>query len=374
VRCSPTAVLATTGIRELDDVLGGLYWGDNVVWELDGAPVAPFYRAVADGHQFDSMLVVTLGRAVNTYGIPGLTVVDRQRPAELLAELHRRCRPRARRLLLFTPMETMIAAWGPTSAREFFARCCPMLLELGAIAYWSLDAHGEPATVRKTVEAVTQCVLRVDARTVRVVKAEGHTDAAAGAVLAWHEEDGLPVLSSPELIGRVAGSLRELRRSHSLSQHELGDLAGVTASAISQAERAERGLSLATLVRLSEAFGVTIDDLLHGGGQASYRIGRRGDGPGDVFEHTLTPLADSPDLQVALVRLGARESSVPATTRHGRAIVAVAGGLVQVVVGERTPTLRHGEVLVTDSAQVQAWRNLGQAEASLFWIVAPTGA
>jgi hypothetical protein len=26
---------ASTGIRELDLALGGLYWGDNVVWEPD---------------------------------------------------------------------------------------------------------------------------------------------------------------------------------------------------------------------------------------------------------------------------------------------------------------------------------------------------
>ena len=48
---SPTA---TTGVAELDAALGGLFWGDNVVWEADedGLP-EPFYRAVADvrGHR-----------------------------------------------------------------------------------------------------------------------------------------------------------------------------------------------------------------------------------------------------------------------------------------------------------------------------------
>ena len=43
---SPTA---TTGIAELDAALGGLFWGDNVVWEADedGLP-EPFFRAVAE--------------------------------------------------------------------------------------------------------------------------------------------------------------------------------------------------------------------------------------------------------------------------------------------------------------------------------------
>jgi hypothetical protein len=43
---------------------------------------------------------------------------------------------------------------------------------------------------------------------------------------------------------------------------------------------------------------------------------------------------------------------------------------VQVKVGGQTPALRHGEVLVADCRQVKGWRNLGQAEAVLFWIVA----
>jgi hypothetical protein len=42
---------------------------------------------------------------------------------------------------------------------------------------------------------------------------------------------------------------------------------------------------------------------------------------------------------------------------------------VQIKVGGQTPALRHGEVLVADSGQVDGWRNLGQGEAVLFWIV-----
>lgn len=368
VPCSPTAVLATTGIEALDAVLGGLYWGDNVVWELDGAPVAPFYRAVA-GQEFETMIVVSLGQAVNTYGIPGLSVLDLTRPTDVLRELHRRCLPRGRRLVLFSPMDAMVRSWGLPATREFFARCCPLLLELGAIAYWSMDARSVATSVRKTVESVTQIILRADARTVRVMKAEGRADDVTGAMLHWHEERGLAVLTPPELVGRVAASLRTLRQTHELSQHDLGDLAGVTASAISQAERGERGLSLATLVRLSDALHVTVDDLLHGGGRDQYRIGRRADDPAGGLAQPLMPLADAPGLHVDYVRLGAREVGAPAAGTTGRGLVAVAAGLVQVDVAGQTPTLRHGEVLTTDAARLTAWRNLGQAEASLFWIV-----
>jgi transcriptional regulator with XRE-family HTH domain len=236
-----------------------------------------------------------------------------------------------------------------------------------------MSARESPSAVRDTVEAVTQCVLRVDERSVRVAKAEGRDPGARGSVLHWHEEDGVAVLAPAELVGRVAASLRAVRRSRNLSQHDLAQLANVTASAISQAERGERGLSLATLVRLSEALGVTIDDLLRGDEPEVYRVGRRTDDPQFGLEHTLTLLGAAPgsSLRVDLVRLGPHEAGEPAERLRGTGVVAVSSGLVHVEVAGRTPAVRHWEVLVADAERVDGWRNLGQAEAVLFWIVVP---
>lgn len=367
----------STGLDALDAVLGGLYWGDNVVWQFDGAPIQPFYRAIADlSDVFETRIVVSLDGAVEALDVSGLAVIDAgpvsdlAQPADLLREIRRLCHLPGRRLLLFDSMDSMVRAWGANNTRDFFARCCPLLLEVGAIAYWSMSSRGTPPTVRDTVEAVTQCVLRVDGRSVRVVKAEGRDEGVRGSVLHWHEEDGRPVLAPAELAGRVAASLREVRRARELSQHDLAGLAGVTASAISQAERAERGLSLATLVRLSSALGVTIDDLLRGEQPDVYRIGRRTEDPQRGFERTITLLGgpDS-DLRIDLVHLDAREAAAPMDKQNGTGIVAVASGLVCVQVAGLTPAVRHGEVLVADSERVEGWRNLGQTEAVLFWIV-----
>jgi transcriptional regulator with XRE-family HTH domain len=367
---APSEPRVSTGLEALDEVLGGLYWGDNVVWQLDRAPVEPFYQAIASSGVFDTKTVVSVGAAVNTYGVPGLGIVDAGGPADLLREIHRLCRPRRHRLLLFDSLDSMVRVWGAADTRDFFARCCPLLLEVGAIAYWTMSARDTPPAVQETVEAVTQCVLRVDERSIQVVKAEGRDDAVRGSVLHWHEEAGRPVLAPPELVDRVAASLRAVRRARKLSQHDLGDLAGVTASAISQVERAERGLSLATLVRLSAALGVTIDDLVRGEDRGAYRIGRRTDDPRDGLVQTLTLLggADS-DLRIDLVHLDARETRSLQAPRVGTGIVAVASGLVQVKVGSQTPAVRHGEVLVGGSERIDGVRNLGQAEAVLFWIV-----
>ena len=46
---------------------------------------------------------------------------------------------------------------------------------------------------------------------------------------------------------------------------------------------------------------------------------------------------------------------------------------MQVQLEGHTPAVRHGEVLVADSERITGWRNLGQAEAELFWIVTRRG-
>ncbi len=46
-------------------------------------------------------------------------------------------------------------------------------------------------------------------------------------------------------------------------------------SAISQAERGQRGLSLETLLALTERLGITLDELLRGEADAGYRLARR---------------------------------------------------------------------------------------------------
>ncbi|HLJ04576.1 MAG TPA: helix-turn-helix domain-containing protein [Solirubrobacteraceae bacterium] len=374
---APSRQRVSTGIDALDGVLGGLYWGDNVVWQLDAAKVDLFYAAIAGlPGEFETRVYVSLGPGAGRAGLqeidllsagPGTAIVQ---PGDLLQEIYRRCQPVGRRLLLFDSLDSMVAAWGANQARGFFSRCCPMLLELEAIAYWAMGTRSTPAAVRDTVEAVTQCVLQVDERSVRVVKAEGRSDGVKGSVMHWHEEAGRPVLAPAELVGRVAASLRAVRRTRELSQHELAGLAGVTASAISQAERAERGLSLSTLVRLSSALGCTVDDLLRGEDPEVYRIGRRVEDPEGDPEPTINLLGDPQSgLRADLIHLRPREAGAPAPGGSGQAIIAVASGLVQITVSGQTPAVRHGEVLVADSERVEGWRNLGQTDATLFWIV-----
>jgi transcriptional regulator with XRE-family HTH domain len=370
----------SSGVAGLDAALGGFYWGDNVVWMEDGGSAAPFFRSVADTPgAFERIIWVSVVRDPAREACAGLTGVELLDAREssgiadlqsLLAELRRRCDPRSRTLVLFESLDAFSDRWGAATAAGFLAACCPALLGTNAIAYWSFSLSHRRSRLGDAALRISQCVLRIDAARLFVLKAEGRPEAVAGRLLRYDVRDGRVHASDAPVGTHVAASLRELRRARRMSQAQLAELAGVTASAISQAERAARGLSLETLLRISGALGVTLDDLVHGGrGTAAYRVGRRDDVPG-VERFGSHPLLENGDgARVELVRIAPRGRGAPEGERAGPALIAVAAGLVQVVLESGTPVLRGGEVLRADARTVTGWRNLGDREATLFWIV-----
>jgi transcriptional regulator with XRE-family HTH domain len=371
----------TTGLPDLDVALGGLLWGDNVIWLIDGVTAEPFFRSVAEARErFDAVTWVAVERDPDDVraAVPGAKVLDARAggplaaPAALLQAIRRHLDAARRDLLLFDGLETMADRWGTEVAGRFFAACCPRLLALGAVAYWSLDVRGERQGIEAVVARVTQCTIRVDARTVTVEKAEGRPETVRGHRLAYTVEDGRARLSPAPIAVLVAASLRTLRRNRGLGQTDLARLAGVTPSAVSQAERADRGLSLETLLRLAEALDMSLDELLHSERRTAYRVGRRDDHP-DVIRSGAQTLLDPAGARpgVELIRLAPRASGAPEPGQHAQAIITVGSGLVQVTVDDATPSLRQGDALTSEAVRVAGWRNLGDGEALLFWTVVP---
>ena len=369
--------VASTGVAALDDALDGLFWGDNVVFQVaDHAAAHGFYRAVAAAETaYDRRLFIRLQDASPTY--PGFDVLD-ARPdgtlgeaAPLLHAVFERCRGAERALLLFDGLDTMAARWGGDVAARFFSACCPQLLDLGAIAYWFMPPRDDHVALRRTVEEVTQCVFVVDQGRLRVAKAEGRPPGVAGSVFRWSESDGRPDLTAAPMAARIGTALRAARVQRNLNQTDLARMADVSSSAISQAERGQRGLSLETVLALATGLSVTVDELLRGEVATGYRIGRgrRRRGRGDTGEPI--PLLDDrgAGLRAYLVRLPRRGSAAPHITHKATELVAVASGLVQVQLETGRPVLRAGEALLVDEAPIVGWRNLGVGDATLFWIL-----
>jgi transcriptional regulator with XRE-family HTH domain len=367
---------ATSGIADLDRTLGGLFWGDNVVWELrQNASAEPFVRAlVSAGGQAEAFAHVSFDGS----GTDGerIDVIDASaggahaRPGELLTAVRAYAGRAERTILVFDALDAMAERWGAEIARRFFVRCCPMLLEIGAIAYWSIGSSDALAALRREVEQITQCVLVVDDHRVRIAKADGRPPGVEGSVLTVSRHDDEIRLTASPAAARLAAALRSLRQRRNLSQTDLARLAGVSPSAISHAERGQSGLSLDTLLDLSARLNVTLDELLRGDAVRGYQLARRHD-PSERSGSTLLPLLDElgVGLRVFLARLPPRASGQPDERHKGVEAVTVASGLVQIELGDRRAALRAGEALVAEASSITGWRNVGDGEALLFWIL-----
>jgi transcriptional regulator with XRE-family HTH domain len=376
----PRPPTATTGLAELDSALGGLFWGDNVVWETeDAGSLEPFFAAVARSRaRYDFAAWVTLTRSPDELEAlyPGFEIIDARpgsglaQPGVLIQAVRKACAARLHDLVLFDGLEAMSERWGAQTAQRFFTLSCPLLLELGAIAYWSLAPKAHSQAMRREIEGVTQCVVVLQDGRLRVAKAEGRPPGIEGSVFRYRVDDGAPVLAAAPAAARLGTALRSVRTARGLSQSDLARLAGVSPSAISQAERGRRGLSLDTLLDLSAKLNITLDELLRGDVVPGYRLVRRDD-PRTGSGGGPHPLLDDPrvGLRAYALRLSPGESATPSIVHKGVELVTVAFGLVQVRLTTGQPVLRSGEALIAESSRVEGWRNLADRDALVFWVL-----
>jgi transcriptional regulator with XRE-family HTH domain len=373
---------ASTGIAELDQALDGLYWGDNVVWVWEAGEATSqgaIYDAIARRREdFDKSgyVVASSDPAEVRKRWPWIEPLDARRgtplssPRSLLDAIRQFCVPARNPLLLFDSLEELSSRWGMQTASDFFGRCCPMLLDLGAIAYWSVPGASHYRALHRDIEQITQCIIVVGEGRLRISKAEGRPPGTQGQLFRYSIQDGTPQLQPALAAARVGAALRSYRLRRELSQSDLARLAEVSPSAISQVERGERGLSLETLLALSRRLNITLDELLGGEVTPDYRIGRR-HGVRNATAGSVIPLLDDAEagMRAYLIALP-RSATVEAPFPHkGAELVGVVSGLVQVVLGSGRPVLRRGETLLASRRRIDAWRNVGESEAQCLWVL-----
>lgn len=373
---------AGSGVAELDRALGGLYWGDNIVWVWESGQLSSqelFYDAIAR-HREEFGKTGYIVASGDPAGVkarwPWIEILDARAgtpassPRGLLEAVRTFCARARRPLLLFDSLEVLASRWGMRGASDFFGRCCPMLLDLGAIAYWSVPGASQYRTLHREIEQITQCVIVVGEGRLRISKAEGRPPGVQGQLFRYSVQDGTLRLEPAPAAARVGAALRAYRLRRELSQSDLARLARVSPSAISQVERGERGLSLETLLALADRLNVTLDELLGGEVTPDYRIGRRRSF-GEVPAGAVLPLLDDAEagLRSYLVLMPSSATVQAPFTHKGTELVGVVTGLVQVLLGSGRPVLRQGETLLASRRRIDGWRNIGDGEAQCLWVL-----
>jgi transcriptional regulator with XRE-family HTH domain len=412
----------STGIDALDELLGRLGVGDNVVWQApDPADIEPFVEAflatahgdtpltylsfrlppaaVLDrfGQVWDSDRFTLLDGwtgsqhassepSVAVAGLPPQALVRRLKdPTDMeqvnreLSEIEDELGPGAR--YVFDDLTSMQRLWGPEPALALFLRCCPRLYQERTVAYWLLERDAHPPTFRSQLADITQVILDLDTtatqpaeRTLQVVKADGHSPAVLGRTLRYTVGDNgaIDVLRTASgTRERIGEQIRAERIATGLSQAELARRIGVSPSALSQVERGRHGLSGETLTRLWATLGIPF------GPAASptsppYRLARRGArqplAPGSGM-HGETVLQEPSGLAVHELTFAANSSGRrPFETKQPELLLILEGAL-ELQLGQETHTLQQGDAILLATQPVTGWRNPAREPARVLWLL-----
>jgi Nif-specific regulatory protein len=253
----PDAALSS-GIPDIDRLVGGLQAGDNVIWEADsGAPVESLVSAfLAECAQRGQPLIyVSFNRSPQTIAsryaplLPGgglvlvdcfssgkgdndpvfldffkpaaegLRAVRVEKPSDpsrlqaALARVEAEAGPEAR--FVFDSLTGMLDLWGDEeTVLRFFGHLCPRLYNLKTVAYWLLEkgAHTEAflAKLRHVTQVVVDVAVGAGERTVTVRKAAGRRPSDLGTRHPFDVADDRVVVTEASREGRELALLTRM--------------------------------------------------------------------------------------------------------------------------------------------------------------------
>ncbi|MEO8511201.1 MAG: MerR family transcriptional regulator [Chloroflexota bacterium] len=172
----------------------------------------------------------------------------------------------------------------------------------------------------------------------------------------------------------IGPRLRQLRLARRFTLRDAAAGAGLSGGHIGAIERGEARPSVASLQRLTQAYGATVQDLLHAPQHARggpVRVGERGVthvGDGVRIEQ-LARNATMLEPQLFVLAPGARSDGVYA--HDGEEFLFVLSGRLEIWVDDEAQDLAPGDAHTFASTLPHRWRNDASGETRLLWINTP---
>ncbi len=253
----------TTGMEEIDRLIGGVLAGDNIVWEVDsGAPIDKFMSSFISACEAEGTPVVYISfnrspqTIFNTYGnlmskgkfklvdcfssgkgnndevfleffksnefesdTNSCRPVQVYNPADsdLLLEVLRRVGSEisTNARYIFDSLTGMFDLWGDEDiVLRFFGHFCPRLFDINTVAYWLLEkeAHSERflAKLRHITQVVVEIAVSRGIRTLTLRKAVNRRCIDIGVPQWFRVVDGKLVIASESREDRELGLLTRM--------------------------------------------------------------------------------------------------------------------------------------------------------------------
>jgi transcriptional regulator with XRE-family HTH domain len=428
----PEKTRVSSGVSQLDRLLGGLFIGDNVVWHDDAGNLASIFclnfletslalQKPVIYVSFDRSPKNLLDKLGPLAESPNLTILDgftsgkgdssqifakfyeetdpervchfkmieMPRDMECVTEtlygLHETMEGDVR--LIFESLTGMQKIWGGEHAvLKFYSHSCPRLYELDTIAYWIMEkmAHSEQlkAQINQTAQVAIDLSIKRGTTTLTILKAEHRgTEDIHEPHRYWAKDLAVTFDAGKDGRGQINLGLRikELRIKRGLSQAELATLVGVTPSTISQVEANIIYPSLPALLKMAEVLSVEITSLFQQALELEKRIifpsaeavsvGFPGLPKGSVDGTLLTPPDFQSKMEPYLIEIEPnRDLPAHFFIHKGEEMGYVLSGKLRMSLNKATYTVRAGDVIYLTSEMPNQWKNPGPNVARLLWI------
>lgn len=408
-----------SGIVDLDNLIDSLYVGDNVVWEVEAGTspevfIKNFLRqSLSEGCQviyasfnksphtvlqqigeipskgtFLLLDCFTAGKGKNDRAFTKFyesnadtRVVRVENPRDidrftaLLSSFEGTASPGGR--YIFDSLTGMQDLWGDEQRTyRFFTSMCPLLYDLGTVAYWVLekDAHSQKfkANLRHITQVVLELFKRKDKLWIKAVKLEGRPNRAAFKPHVYEIQGDTVVITfvRKEVALDIGQRLRDIRLRAGMSQKELAVKVGLTPSFISQIENNQIAPSLTSFIQICDALGVSLSDTLERkAAEPNWLIRKE-----KIFSQ---PSQKETGLKnFCIVQNGAMSGSLIVIEPYarvktsvlppaGKKLLYVVRGDISVVIDGKHETLRCGDSIFLKGEVVSTLRNEGGDSAEL---------
>ena len=425
-------VSVTSGVSQLDQLLGGLFIGDNVVWHDDAGSLAwTFCLNFLNASQregkpiiyvsFDRSPKVLLDKLGGLASYTNLTVLDcftsgkgasssiftkfYEQPrgesacrvirveeprdvssfSETLYSVHAPLSGDVR--LVFESLTGMEELWGGEEAlANFYSHSCPRLYELETIAYWIMEKNAHSTRLKAQIAQIAQVVLDLSVKrgttSLTILKAEKRDISNLQKPYTyWTKDHGVFFDQEKRTTSRLdlGHRIKEMRTKRGLSQTELAKMIGVTPSTISQVENNLIYPSLPALLKVAEVLQVE---------PGSFFRETQGEGTGFIFKsedyqevfletlpaeaglaQRLTPLDFPGRSEPFLIEVNPGENVGTHFFSHkGEEFGFLISGRLELRHQGRTQLIRPGDVVYLTSEAPSGWKNPGPETARLLWI------
>jgi transcriptional regulator with XRE-family HTH domain len=424
--------MVTSGVGKLDELLGGLFIGDNVVWHDDAGSLASVFclnfmkvsrkskkpiiyvtfdrsprnlihqlGALADYPKLVILDCFTAGKGAgsdvflkfyedyaSTFPCQVLKVDHPDNPSEVMDALYGHHSQFAGDVrFVFESLTGMQELWGgEDQVLHFYSHSCPRLYELNTVAYWILEKNAHSLRLRANINQIAQVAIELSIRrgttSLSILKAEKRSvENLQRPVIYWTKDLGVTFEDDGRTSAKpVLGlKIRQTRVKRGLSQSELARLVGVTPSTISQVEGNLIYPSLPALMKMAEILSVDVSSFFGSRARAARPIAfplseateyqlLEAKEPG-VRGRLLVPDDLETHVQLILVEI-APETRISShfLFHKGEEAGYVISGLVQTAVGDSQYRLMSGDVIYLSQEVPSYWYNPGTETASLLWI------